>query len=42
MATQPNTKRMTDAFKRARTDIASLADWFECELEKYEDDNEVT
>ena len=41
MATQPNTKRMMDAFKRAQADIASLADWIECELEKY-DDGEVT
>jgi len=42
MATQPNTKRMMDAFKRAQADIASLADWIECELEKLEDDDEVT
>jgi len=36
-----NTQRMMDAFKRARADIASLADWIECELEKHED-QEVT
>ena len=42
MATQNNnTQRMMDAFKRAQADIASLADWIECELEKY-DDGEVT
>jgi len=41
MATQPNTKRMMDAIKRARADIASLADWIECELDKDSDD-EVT
>ena len=40
MATQPNTKRMMDAFKRAQADIASLADWIECELDK--DGDEVT
>jgi len=40
--TQNNTQRMMDAFKRAQADIASLADWIECELEKYEDDDEVT
>jgi len=42
MATQPNTKRMMDAFKRAQADIASLADWIDCELENFEDDDEVT
>ena len=42
MATQPNTKAMHDAFKRASADIASLADWFECELEKFEDDDDAT
>ena len=38
MATPQNKQRMMDAFKRASADIASLADWFECELEKFEDD----
>ena len=42
MNVQNNTQRMMDAFKRAQADIASLADWIECELEKYEDDDEVT
>ena len=42
MATAPNKQRMMDAFKRAQADIASLADWIECELEKFEDDDEVT
>ena len=41
MTAQNNTQRMMDAFKLAQADIASLADWIECELEKYEDD-EVT
>ncbi len=41
MATQPNTKRMMDAFRRAQADIASLADWIECELDK-ESADEVT
>ena len=34
-------QRMMDAFERARADIASLADWFECELGKY-DGQEIT
>lgn len=42
MATAPNKQRMIDAFKRAQADIASLADWIECELDKYDDDGEVT
>ena len=38
MTTQNNnTQRMMDAFKRAQADIASLADWIECELEKHND-----
>ncbi len=41
MATQPNAKRMMDAFKRARADIASLADWIECELDK-QDGQQIT
>ena len=41
MTTKPNTKRMMDAFKRAQADIASLADWIECELNK-QDDRQVT
>ena len=41
MATTPNNQRMMDAFKRAQADIASLADWIECELEK-SDDADVT
>lgn len=42
MATQNNnTQRMMDAFNRARSDIASLADWIECELDK-QDGREVT
>ena len=39
MTTQPNTQRMMDALKRAQTDIASLADWIECELEKQDGQN---
>jgi len=42
MATAPNKQRMMDAFKRAQADIASLADWIECELEKFDRDDEVT
>ena len=42
MTTQNNKQRMMDAFKRAQADIASLADWIECELEKYDDDDEVS
>ena len=42
MATAPNKQRMMDAFKRAQADIASLADWIECELDKYDDDGEVS
>ena len=41
MATTQNKQRMMDAIKRARADIASLADWIECELDKDSDD-EVT
>ena len=41
MATTQNKQRMMDAIKRARADIASLADWIECELDKDRDD-EVT
>ena len=41
MATTQNKQRMIDAFKRAQADIASLADWIECELDKDSDD-EVT
>jgi len=41
MATQNNKQRMMDAVKCARADIASLADWIECELDK-ENDDEVT
>ena len=32
---------LTHAFRRAEADIASLADWIECELDKY-DDAQVT
>ena len=42
MATAPNKQRMMDAFKRAQADIASLADWIECELEKFDRDDEVS
>jgi len=42
MTTQNNKQRMMDAFKRAQADIASLADWIECELEKCDDDDEVS
>ena len=42
MTAQNNTQRMMDAFKRAQADIASLADWFECELKKHDDDDEVS
>ena len=41
MATPQHKQRMMDALKRARADIASLADWIECELEK-DNDEEVT
>ncbi len=41
MNKQNNKQRMTDAVKRARADIASLADWIECELNK-QDDQDVT
>ena len=41
MATTQNKQRMMNAIKRARADIASLADWIECELDKGSDD-EVT
>ena len=41
MATTQNKQRMMNAIKRARADIASLADWIECELDKDSDD-EVT
>lgn len=41
MTTNTNNQNVLAAFKRARADIASLADWIECELEKY-DDAEVT
>ena len=34
MATTPNNQAAQTAFRRARADIASLADWFECELDK--------
>ncbi len=42
MSETTNTQRMLDASKRAQADIASLADWFECELEKFEDDDQAT
>lgn len=41
MTTKNKNGNNINAFKRARADIASLADWIECELEKY-DDAEVT
>jgi len=41
MTTQNNKQRMMAALKRAQADIASLADWIECELDKDSDD-EVT
>ncbi len=41
MTTTSNTQYMTDALNRVRADIASLADWIECELEK-DGDDEVT
>ncbi len=41
MTTNTNNQNVLAAYKRARADIASLADWIECELEKY-DDAEVT
>jgi hypothetical protein len=39
--TPNNTQRKMGSFKRVQAEIASLTDWIECELEKY-DDNEVT
>ena len=41
MTTQNNKQRMMEALKRAQADIASLADWIECELDKDSDD-EIT
>jgi len=41
MAAPQNKQRMMDALKRARADIASLADWIECELDK-EAKDEIT
>lgn len=41
MTTTDNTQRMMDALKRARSDIASLTDWLELELDK-QDGREVT
>jgi len=41
MTTQNNKQRMMAALKRAQADIASLADWIECELDKDSDD-EIT
>jgi len=38
---QNNKQRMMAALKRAQADIASLADWIECELDKDSDD-EIT
>jgi len=34
MTTRNNIRRMMGAFRRAQADIASLADWIECELER--------
>ncbi|MFO7858789.1 MAG: hypothetical protein R6V11_07700, partial [Ectothiorhodospiraceae bacterium] len=42
MTETTNTQRMLEAYKRAQADIASLTDWFECELEKLDDDSEPT
>lgn len=42
MTTQNDTRRMMNAFKRAQADVASLADWIECELDKHNDGDEVT
>ena len=42
MTTQNDTRRMMNAFKRAQADIAGLADWIECELDKHNDGDEVT
>jgi len=41
MTTPNTTQRKMDAFKRVQAEIASMTDWIECELEKY-DDAEVT
>lgn len=41
MTTNTNNQNVLVAYKRAQADIASLADWIECELDKY-DDTEVT
>jgi hypothetical protein len=38
MTTNTNKKSILAACTRAQADIASLADWIECELEKYDDD----
>ena len=37
MTTQKTNPSITDAIQRARTDIASLADWLELELDKQRD-----
>jgi len=41
MTAKTNTKRITDAFNRAKADVASLADWIECELDK-QDGQQIT
>jgi hypothetical protein len=41
MAKTENNAAAATAFRRARADIASLADWFECEMQKY-DEAELT
>lgn len=41
MAKTENSTAAATAFRRARADVASLADWFECEMQKY-DEAEVT
>lgn len=41
MTTPQNTKAMMNALKRTRADIASLADFIDCELEKL-DESKVT
>jgi uncharacterized pyridoxal phosphate-containing UPF0001 family protein len=39
--TKTNAQQMQDAYQRTRAEIASLADWLECELEKFDENEEL-
>jgi len=39
--TKTNAQQMQDAYQRTRAEIASLADWIECELEKFDENEEL-